>query len=255
MPRQARKDIKTPFLHVIVQGVNKEYIFYKKEYIEKYLEIIANKKKDYKFEIIAYCMMNNHAHFLVYTENVKEFGKFMQRVNLIYAQIYNKEEKRCGVLFRNRYQTEPIYDMKYLINCINYIHNNPVKAKIVKKCEEYKYSSYNDYLNNVGVSQNIIMKKIFGKNYDYCRIFNDIYEKRFIDIDDENCKTVDEYIANGISEFKCEKRVDLVTILSDRKILKELIKYLKEYCNIKYVEIRNFLRIPRGTMDILKNED
>ena len=39
MPRQARKDLDTPFIHVMIQGVNKEYIFYKKEYIEKYLEI------------------------------------------------------------------------------------------------------------------------------------------------------------------------------------------------------------------------
>ena len=39
MPRQARKDLNTPFLHVMLQGVNKEYIFYKNEYIEKYKKV------------------------------------------------------------------------------------------------------------------------------------------------------------------------------------------------------------------------
>lgn len=56
----------------MVQGVNKEYIFYKEEYIEKYLEIMEENIKDYNFEIIAYCMMNNHAHFLVYPE-IRDF--------------------------------------------------------------------------------------------------------------------------------------------------------------------------------------
>ena len=63
IPRAARKDLNTPFLHTMVQGVNKEYIFYKEEYIEKYLDIIEQNKKDYDIDIIAFCMMNNHAHF------------------------------------------------------------------------------------------------------------------------------------------------------------------------------------------------
>ena len=43
-------------------------------------------------------------------------------------------------------KSEPIYDEKYLYNCIAYIHNNPVKAKIVKEPKDYVYSSYNSYI-------------------------------------------------------------------------------------------------------------
>ena len=254
MPRQARKDLDTPFIHVIVQGVNKEYIFYKEEYIEAYMEIMERNKKNDSFTIIAYCMMNNHAHFLVYTEDIKEFGKFMQKTNLIYAQMYNKEEKRCGVLFRNRYQTEPIYKIEYLINCINYIHNNPVKAKKVKKCEDYKYSSYNDYKNNMGVTQSKIMKEMIGSKCNYIQLFKESYEKRYMDINEGNYNLTKDYILEGIREFKKEKMVELAEILSNRDILKGMIYFLKENCNIKYIEIRNFLGIPRGTMDVLKSK-
>ena len=167
MPRIARKDLNTPFLHVMVQGVNKEYIFYDNEHIEEYLKIIEKNKKDYDFTIIAYCIMNNHAHFLVYVEDIAAYGKFMQKINLNYAQKYNKEKNRCGVLFRNRYQIEPIIEQKYLINCIKYIHDNPVKAGMVRKCEEYKYSSCKNYMNNAGESQSRIMIEIFGKDCDY----------------------------------------------------------------------------------------
>lgn len=253
MPRQARKNLGTSFIHVMVQGVNKEYIFYKEKYIEKYLEIMKEHEKEYEFSIIAYCMMNNHAHFLVYIEDINGFGKFMQRTNLIYAQMYNKEEKRCGILFRNRYQTEPIYNIKYLINCIKYIHDNPVKAKMVEKSEDYKYSSYNDYKNNTGVSQSKIMKKLFGSKCNYIQLFEESYEKRYLDIKDEKNDTIQEYILDGIREFKEQEIVEMVEILSNREIFKRMISFLKENCGLKYIEIRNFFEVPRGTMDVLKN--
>ena len=252
MPRQARKDLDTSFIHVMVQGVNKEYIFYKEKYIEKYLKIMKEHEEEYEFSIIAYCMMNNHGHFLVYTEDINGFGKFMQKTNLIYAQMYNKEEKRCGVLFRNRYQTEPIYDIKNLINCIKYIHNNPVKAKMVEKSEDYKYSSYNDYKNNTGVSQSKIVKELFGSKCNYIQLFEQSYEKRYLDINDEKNNTIQEYILEGVREFKEQEIVEMVEILSNREILKRMISFLKENCGIKYVEIRNFFEIPRGTMELLK---
>ena len=251
MARQARKNIDTPFLHIMVQGVNKEYIFYKEEYIEKYLEIIDKKIKDYSFEFIAYCIMSNHAHFLVYSKDISEFGKFMQRVNLIYSQMYNRNEDRCGILFRNRYQSEPIYDTRYLINCIKYIHNNPVKANIVEKCEEYKYSSYNDYINNVGLSQTHIMKQLFGNECNYSKLFDETYEKIYMDIEDEN--NINENIEIGINEFRREKSMNLVNILSNREVLKDLIIFLKQKCKIKYTEMQNFFDISKSLMNNLKN--
>ena len=92
MPRIARKDVKSPFLHIMVQGINKEYIFYKEEYIKYYLKIIKSNIKYYNCTIIAYCIMNNHAHFLIYTKDVGKLGKFMQKVNLKYAQCITKKK-------------------------------------------------------------------------------------------------------------------------------------------------------------------
>ena len=252
MPRIARKNLNTSFIHVMVQGVNKEYIFYKEEYIERYLELINKYKENYNFTILAYCIMNNHAHFLVYTEDINDFGKFMQRVNLIYAQMYNREEKRLGVLFRNRYQIEPIYDIKYLINCIKYIHNNPVKAKIVLRCQDYRYSSYKDYINNTGVTKSDIMQEMFGKNCNYIKMFEETFEKKYMDIEEENYGDKRHYITEGINSFKKHYSKETSDILSNRELFKKLIMFLRNSYGLKYVEIRNFFEIPRGTMDSLK---
>lgn len=254
MPRLARKDLETNFLHVMVQGVNKEYIFKDKKNLEMYLNMIKENAGKYNYTIIAYCMMNNHAHFLIYTENINDLGKAMQKVNLLYVKKYNKEEGRCGVLFRNRYQTEPIYNMKYLINCIKYIHNNPVRAKMVDKCENYKYSSYKDYITNRGIAKSKIMNEIFGEKCDYAKLFKESSDIRFIDIYDENKEAYKEYVEEGIKRFKQKRCKEIFEILSDRNLFKELIEFLNDECRLKYVEIMNFFEIPRGTMDFLKKQ-
>ena len=141
MSRLARKDLQTQFLHVMVQGINKEFIFNKHDYIQTYLKTINQYEKEFPITIIAYCIMNNHAHLLIHVEEIKFLSKFMHIVNLLYSQFYNKENNRCGVIFRNKYKIEPIYDLSHLINCINYIHLNPVKANIVDNCSKYPYSS------------------------------------------------------------------------------------------------------------------
>lgn len=256
MPRIARKYLATPFLHLMVQGVNKEYIFYKKEYIEKYLELFKENSKKNNFTIIAYCMMNNHAHFLVYVEDIKEFSGAMHRINFLYAQMYNKKEKRVGVLFRNRYKLEPIYNIKYLVNCIKYIHNNPVKAKMVDKCADYEYSSYRDYMSNTGVTQSGIMKEMFGERCDYLELFKNSFEKKFMDMEKESKEEIRKYIMEGICEFKKIYCANLWEIFVNRNILKKTIIFLKEECGIEYKEIQDFLGISRKNVEALrKNND
>ncbi len=253
MPRVPRKELKTPFLHIMIQGVNKEYIFNNKKYIEKYLDIISENIKNYKITIIAYCIMNNHAHFLINVEDIQELAKFMHITNLKYSNMYNKEEQRCGVLFRNRYKSEPIYNIKYLINCIKYIHNNPVKAKMVENCEDYEYSSYKDYINNSGVTKNKVLQDIFGVSCDYASLFENTIDKRFLDIEYSK-DDIEDYIIGGINEFINEYKIDIYEIFSNKATFCELIYYLKETCGFEYVDIQRFFEISKWKLNQLKRK-
>ena len=85
----------------MIQGINREYIFNSNEQIKFYLRIINKSICDYKLTIMAYCIMNNHAHFFIYVEDITKLGKFMHKCNLQYTQIYNREKNSIGVLFRN----------------------------------------------------------------------------------------------------------------------------------------------------------
>lgn len=249
MARCPRNFYETSFFHVIVQGLNKEYIFEKKNYMSKYLQLLTKYKEEFKIEIISYCIMNNHAHILLYTENINEMSNFMHRVNTEYAKYYNYIlGERTGYVFRDRYKSEPIKNERYLINCINYIHLNPVKANIVKNKEDYQYSSYREYLDKSKIK---LLSKILNVDFDIKLFINNKDECIFYDVDN----SMEEIIDFKIKEFLKMSNMNKDEILKDRILLKILIKYLKNICKIKYTDIMKSLKITKGQMNRLKKGD
>ena len=142
MPRLARKLLNGKFFHLTVKGINGEYIFQDFRNKEEYLKLLKEKEN---IDILAYCIMDNHAHILIKTQTVDEMSKYMKKVNTSYALYYNKKYRREGYVFNNRFYSQPILDRKHLFSCIVYIHRNPVKANMVHNMEDYEFSSYNDY--------------------------------------------------------------------------------------------------------------
>lgn len=242
MPRLARKDLSASFYHVIVQGINKEYIFNKKEYINKYLYLLNKYREEHDIKIIAYCIMNNHAHLLIYAEKVEELSKFMGKLNTIYAKIYNAEENRVGYVFRNRYKSEGIYEAKYLLNCIKYIHRNPVEAGIVEEEKEYKYSSYNDYVNKKGIITKAVIELVFGTEKNYLEQFYTISETNNHFLDEEKDIEKSEEIINRFCE---EKQVRLEQVIEDDELLISLVKEIKEKGRISIRKISVLLKVNR----------
>ena len=247
MARLPRKCYDTSFFHIIVQGINKEYIFNEETYKKQYLKIVNKYKEETNIEILAYCIMSNHAHILLYTEKIEKMSKFMQKVNAQYAQYYNYMNKgRVGYVFRDRYISEGIKDEKYLINCINYIHNNPIKANIVERCQDYKYSSYKDYMTEKGLKK---LEKILNTKLSKELFVNNInVEHVFKDIDNDINKDIQLFILDFLNISNIEKE----EAVKDRIILKLLVKYLKRVCKVKYTKIMSYLNITRGEMEKLK---
>lgn len=244
MARIARKNINTPFLHVMVQGVNKEFIFNSDSEKKQYMDLLNENYTLYNIQILAYCIMGNHVHILFYAENIKELGLCMHAINTKYAISYNKKNNRCGAIFRNRYKIQPIENIHHLLCCINYIHQNPVKANIVKYCEDYKYSSYNDYLNDSGCSKNTVLSTVLNLNFDSI-IKSKQSGKAFIDIDTPDLHDINNYIISGITEYININHINLIDIFCNTDILRKLIFYLKESCDIPYTNIQDFFGISR----------
>lgn len=214
MPRIARNSLNTSFYHVMVQGLKKEYIFQRKENIEKYIELLLKEKENFNLEVLAYCVMSNHAHILIYTENINEMSKYMHSINQKFAQFYNYiNNERVGYVFRDRFKSEPIYNEKYLIRCIRYIHNNPVKAKLINQPYNYKYSSYRDYLKG---NISCIVKDIVDINNIISATDREMeMDNVFIDVEDNSL----EIIQIKILEIKLKYGLSSKELIKDEKLL------------------------------------
>ena len=245
IPRQARKYLAASFFHIIIQGQEKEYIFPEKRYIYEYINLLKKYRKETNIKVIAYCMMNNHGHFLLKVSDMQELSKMMQKVNSVYARYYNyMKGNRVGYVYRDRFLSEPITSHQYLVECIKYIHFNPVKAKMVNNCSQYKFSSYNFFCKSL--NQKKFHEFLTKEDYeDIC--YNINYSIEFLDIN----KDIKEIMIEGIQRFLEERKYKLFQIFEDREILRELIFYLKEKRKVTYVEIRNFFGITRGVMQRL----
>ena len=210
MPRIPRMYLNTEYFHVITQGINKSYIFDSPIDIKYYIKNMYDIKDKYNIEIIAYCIMNNHAHILIKSAVINNLSNYMHDLNTRYGCYYNKKYKRVGYVFRDRYKAEGIYTENHLYSCIKYIYDNPVKAGICNKPEEYLYSNYKS------------VKKI------------DKYEEyQFMDINRDNkvvCKRV-------IDKYLLENNMTLEDLKKDENQLHRIFVILKKDYKISLREI------------------
>ncbi len=149
-----------------------EIIFFTRE---NYLYFLRNVKKYVSpyADILSYCLMPNHFHFLIVvnekgvevsTKNFKNgvqiLSKNIGTMLSSYTQAINKQEKRQGSLFAHTTKAKMLNDAKndYLLQCFMYIHQNPILAGLVDKLEDWEYSSYPDYIGKR--SGKLINKKL-----------------------------------------------------------------------------------------------
>lgn len=146
MPRQGRKISESQTYHVMVRGNERRNIFLDDEDKTRFIDTLHEKRQPNKFTLYAYCLMDNHVHLLI-SEGSEEISKVMKRINVSYAYYFNRKYGRIGHLFQDRFKSEGIEDDTHLLAVVRYIHNNPIKANIVKHAGEYKWSSYGIYAN------------------------------------------------------------------------------------------------------------
>ena len=139
--------------HVMLRGINKSDIFHDRMDFVKFrilLEQVVHPVDELghpmppRCRIFAYCMMSNHVHLLVKEES-DNLSTLIKRIGGSYAQYYNVKYQRVGHLFQDRFRSEPVNTMEYFVTLLRYIHQNPVKAKIVPSPRDYLWSSFHEY--------------------------------------------------------------------------------------------------------------
>lgn len=97
-----------------------------------------------KVELVAYCLMPNHFHMLLYLKETDGLEKLMRSLMTSYSMRFNKRHKHSGALFEGVFLASRITSDQYLWHVSKYIHLNPLD--IGREVEDYPYSSIGYYL-------------------------------------------------------------------------------------------------------------
>ena len=122
----------------------RQRIFFDDRDREKFLEILKRTKKRYRFRLHAYVLMDNHYHLILETPEAN-LSQTMQNINTSYTVYVNRRRGRSGHLFQGRFKCIIVDKDAYLVTLSRYIHLNPVRAAIVERPEDYRWSSYRYY--------------------------------------------------------------------------------------------------------------
>ena len=140
MPRRPRVLLDNVCYHIITRGNERRVTFKNENDYKKYISLLLSYKTKYSFKIYGWCIMKNHVHMILESMCL---SKVMHGINLSYAKYFRFKYPSVGHFWQDRFKSYIIQKDKYLINAITYIEYNPVRAKIVSRPEDYKWSSYN----------------------------------------------------------------------------------------------------------------
>lgn len=144
MVRRARTKGASGIYHVMYRGVNRQEIFYDDEDRRKFLEILKKYKEKVALQVFGWCLMDNHVHLLLQVGE-EELGATMKRIGVSYALYFNWKYQTAGHLFQNRFHSENVESDEYFRTVIRYIHQNPMKAGMVERGIEWRWSSCAGY--------------------------------------------------------------------------------------------------------------
>ena len=217
--------------HIIIKGTDDNDIFYSNDDRQAFLERLKICTQKYKFQILAYCLMSNHVHLVIKVDK-KFLSKSIQSLTIRYASYFNKKYDHKGPFVQNRFKSKNIENLDYFLKVCRYVHRNPEKAGIAKTFN-YKWSSYNEYINEEKIINKHILMHYYNNNINDFIEYTNTYEN------------IDEI--ENIADFELDSRIkdeDLVEIILRKFLLNsanEISSFFKDKNN--RVELRKLKNI------------
>jgi len=256
MSRTQRKKSKSGYYHIMLRGNELKNIFLDDNDRLRFLEILGKKKEGKEFYLHAFCLMDNHVHLLI-SEGTEDIAKVMKRVNVSYVQYFNKKYRRIGHLFQDRYNSEAVEDDKYVMALMRYILRNPVKAGLVRKAREYKWSSYGSYINEHDYFRSIVdlepVLELFSNRKEaaqkhYIEYINQESNESFMDISEAE-EVIDEKEAQDIFEdILSAKGLSLIS-LEPRHIDDDMIREFRMKTKLSIRKIAAIMNINKDRVN------
>ena len=147
MARPLRIEYPGAFYHVTSRGNEQKDVFKSQRDREKFLSYLESAVVRYGAVVHTWCLMSNHYHLLLETP-AGNLSQIMRHINGAYTTYFNVKRKRAGHLFQGRYKAILVEADAYALELSRYMHLNPVRAGMVAKPEDYRWSSYRSYIGD-----------------------------------------------------------------------------------------------------------
>lgn len=155
MPRKAREKSESGIYHIILRGCNRQDIFHDEEDFTRFINTLERFKQVSKIRVYGWCLMNNHVHLLL-EEGDEALSLTMKRTEVSFVRYYNDKYDTVGHLFQDRFKSEIVDKDEYLMAVVRYIHQNPVKAGLVERPADWKWSSCFGYYTEKGYPSGLL---------------------------------------------------------------------------------------------------
>jgi len=139
--RRPRLELPGFPLHITHRGVNRAAVFYDDDDRRRYLRYLREASDDARVAVHAYVLMTNHVHLLVTADRDGAISRAMQQVGHRYVTSFNRRHARTGTLWEGRFRSSLVDTDAYALAVYRYIELNPVRAGLVERPEQYRWSS------------------------------------------------------------------------------------------------------------------
>lgn len=175
MPRSPRYHAPGAVHHVMIRGNQGRPVFFSDEDRCRCCLLLQEGIERFGHRIHAFCLMTNHIHLAI-QEGDESLSKAIQNFSFRYAQRVNRIRKEVGHVFQGRFKAVRVDSQRYLLQLVRYIHLNPVRAGMVLKPEEYKWSGHNAYTGKdplVWLERDYVLSNLSNERLEAIKQYNE----------------------------------------------------------------------------------
>lgn len=143
MPRIARLSVGNMLYHVINRSNGRAKIFHTNDDYKHFEKLLQDGKDMVDMRIVGYCIMPNHWHLILHPKKDGDMGEYMRWVTTTHVRQRRVKTESIGDghLYQGTYKSFPVETNEYAQKLIQYVEQNPLRAKLVKKAENWQWSS------------------------------------------------------------------------------------------------------------------
>lgn len=149
MPRKARIVIPGVPHHITQRGTRRLPTFFEPTDYTRYIDLVAEGCRAASVEVLAYCLMPNHVHFVLVPSTIDGLTRALARAHQRYSWTLNRRNGWQGYLWQRRYYSCPM-DEAHTIAAVRYVELNPQRARLVSAPEEWPWSSARGRISGKG---------------------------------------------------------------------------------------------------------